>query len=53
MPPGHGEPTVRAGDPADLVVLDGDPFNAARDLLRAMPVAATMLGGTWTHRAGV
>jgi len=53
MPPGHGDPALRAGDPADLLVLDGDPFTASRDLLRAMPVAATMLGGTWTHRAGV
>jgi predicted amidohydrolase YtcJ len=53
MPPGRGSSTLRAGDAADLVVLDRDPFTADPADLRAMPVAATMLGGTWTHRAGI
>jgi predicted amidohydrolase YtcJ len=42
--------TIRAGDPADLIVLDGDPFSATPDGLRTMSVAATMLAGRWTHR---
>jgi predicted amidohydrolase YtcJ len=42
--------TVRAGDPADLMVLDEDPFSATPDDLRTMSVAATMLAGRWTHR---
>jgi predicted amidohydrolase YtcJ len=40
-------------DQADLVVLDGDPFTADPGALRAMPVAATMLNGDWTHRTGI
>jgi predicted amidohydrolase YtcJ len=47
--------TVRAGAPADLVLLDADPLDmsgtpedqAAR--LRSMPVAATWLAGRLTH----
>jgi predicted amidohydrolase YtcJ len=50
---GRGDTTLSAGDPADLVVLDGDPFTAERDGLRTMPIAATMLGGDWTHRIGI
>jgi predicted amidohydrolase YtcJ len=42
--------TIRAGDPADLIVLDDDPFSATPDGLRTMSVAATMLAGRWTHR---
>lgn len=34
------------GEPADLAVVEGDPFTTP---LRAMPVAATMLAGRWTH----
>lgn len=44
---------VRVGRRADLVVTDADPFTADPHTLRAMPVAATMLGGRWTHRDGV
>jgi predicted amidohydrolase YtcJ len=50
MPPGRGGIALRDGDAADLVVLDGDPFTADRRALRTMPVAATMIAGTWTHR---
>ena len=53
MGPGRGDPSLSAGDPADLVVLDGDPFTAEPSALRTMAVAATMLGGDWTHRAGI
>jgi len=42
--------TIRVGDPADLIVLDNDPFTASPEALRTMPVAATMLAGHWTHR---
>lgn len=38
--------TVAVGQPADLVVLDADPAAGA---LRSMPVAATLLGGRFTH----
>ena len=41
---------VAVGQPADLVVLDADPLTCGADLLRVMPVAATMLAGEWTHR---
>jgi predicted amidohydrolase YtcJ len=53
MPPGRGGPAVRTGDPADLVVVDGDPFTADPMALREMPVAATMLAGHWTHRTAI
>nr|WP_229785425.1 amidohydrolase [Promicromonospora citrea] len=39
-----------AGAPADLVVVDADPLDAAVDL-RTVPVAGTLLAGRWTHRA--
>jgi predicted amidohydrolase YtcJ len=41
---------IRVGDPADLIVLDDDPFTASPQALRRMAVAATMLAGQWTHR---
>ena len=53
MPPGRRDVRLRAGDPADLMVLDGDPFTASPSALRTMPVAATMLAGDWTHRTGI
>ncbi|PJM75940.1 amidohydrolase [Bifidobacterium simiarum] len=43
------------GDPADLVLLDADPFTlgdpatGSAEALRSMPVAATMCAGRWTH----
>lgn len=42
---------LAVGQPADLVVVERDPFASDRDALRAMPVAATLLGGRFTHRA--
>ena len=53
MPPGRGSIALRDGDAADLVILDGDPFTADPRALRTMPVAATMIAGTWTHRIGL
>ncbi len=42
--------TLSVGDPADLIALDADPFPATPAELRAMPVAATMVAGHWSHR---
>jgi predicted amidohydrolase YtcJ len=44
---------VAVGEVADLAVLELDPATASRDELRAMPVAATLLGGriTWNGLA--
>ena len=38
------------GQPADLVISDRDPYASDRDELRSMSVAATLLGGRFTHR---
>jgi predicted amidohydrolase YtcJ len=46
----RGRVTPALGDVADLAVLDDDPATADRDALRAMPVAATLLGGRFTWR---
>ncbi len=45
--------TVAPGDPADLAVTEVDPLAATNEQLRAMPVAATMLGGGFTFRGSV
>lgn len=45
----RGRNRVRAGDVADLVLVDADPVTADAQLLREMPVWATMLAGRWTH----
>nr|WP_277207308.1 amidohydrolase [Isoptericola croceus] len=39
------------GGPADLAVVDVDPFAVDPDGLREMPVAGTLVAGQWTHRA--
>jgi predicted amidohydrolase YtcJ len=44
---------VAVGRRADLVVTDLDPAAVPAATLGAMPVAGTLLGGRWTHRAGV
>ncbi|BDZ46497.1 amidohydrolase [Naasia aerilata] len=46
----RGRATVSVGDVADLAVVEADPFTATVDQLRTMPVAATLLGGRFTHR---
>ncbi|WP_243228316.1 amidohydrolase [Microbacterium sp. CIAB417] len=43
--------SLAVGQPADLVLSDHDPYACDRDQLRNMPVAATLLGGRFTHRA--
>lgn len=43
--------TLEVGQPADIVVTGRDPYACDRDELRGMPVAATLLGGRFTHRA--
>jgi predicted amidohydrolase YtcJ len=40
---------VAVGQPADLVVTDECPEDAAAHVLRTMPVAATLLAGRFTH----
>ncbi|QJU52983.1 amidohydrolase family protein [Herbiconiux sp. KACC 21604] len=47
----RGRTGVAVGDPADLVAVDLDPFDAAPDALRTMPVALTLLSGRVTHSA--
>lgn len=42
--------SLEVGQPADLVIVDRDPYTADRDELRDMPVAATLLGGRFTWR---
>jgi predicted amidohydrolase YtcJ len=44
---------VAVGRHADLCVTDLDPAAVPATTLRAMPVAGTLLGGRWTHRAGI
>jgi predicted amidohydrolase YtcJ len=39
------------GEVADLAVVELDPFAATAEQLRTMPVAATLLGGRFTHNA--
>ncbi len=43
--------TVTAGEPADLAIVDEDPSRLDADALRAIPVAATLLAGRFTHDA--
>jgi predicted amidohydrolase YtcJ len=42
--------TIAVGQPADLVVTELDASACSTDQLRVMPVAATLLGGRFTHR---
>lgn len=41
--------SVEPGQPADLVAVDADPSTADPSVLRSMPVALTLLGGSVTH----
>lgn len=45
---GHGR--IRAGDAADIAVLDGDPLAVPDAVFARMPVAATLVAGKFTHR---
>lgn len=44
---------VAVGRRADLAVVERDPATATPEQLRAMPVAATLVGGRFTHRTGI
>jgi predicted amidohydrolase YtcJ len=45
-----GRSAVALGDVADLLLCDEDPADLDPRELRTVPVAATLLGGAWTHR---
>ncbi|WP_223982207.1 amidohydrolase family protein [Arthrobacter sp. NicSoilB8] len=45
----RGRGRLRVGDPADLAVLDGDPLTVSDAVFAAMPVAATLVAGKFTH----
>jgi predicted amidohydrolase YtcJ len=45
-----GRSAVTDGSVADLVVVEADPLTLDGDALRSLPVAATLLGGRFTHR---
>lgn len=47
----RGRHVVAVGDVADLAICGLDPFAASVVDLRRMPVAATLLGGRFTHNA--
>ena len=47
----RGRHVVAVGDVADLAICGIDPFAASVADLRRMPVAATLLGGRFTHNA--
>nr|WP_231368878.1 amidohydrolase [Frigoribacterium sp. CG_9.8] len=47
----HGRYRVAAGDFADLCVVERDPLTATGSELRAMPVAATLIAGRFTHNS--
>lgn len=47
----RGKLRPATGDVADLVLLDEDPLRMSQAELAALPVAATLLGGTLTHAA--
>ena len=45
----RGRGRLRIGDPADIAVLDGDPLTVSDAEFAAMPVAATLVAGRFTH----
>ena len=49
----RGRGGVRLGDPADLAVLDADPLSVPDPVVAAMPVAATLVAGRFTHDDGL
>ncbi len=48
----RGRGQLRVGDPADIAVLDGDPLTVPDAEFAAMPVAATLVAGRFTHGGG-
>jgi hypothetical protein len=53
VPGSTGLLTIAVGRRADLCVTDLDPATVSTATLHAVPVAGTLLGGRWTHRAGI
>ena len=49
----RGRAGVHVGDPADLVLLDGDPLSVPDAVFAAMPVAGTMVAGRFTYDGGL
>ncbi|MBE4718398.1 amidohydrolase family protein [Pseudarthrobacter sp. AB1] len=49
----RGRSRIGVGDRADLVVLDADPLASPDAEFAAMPVAATLLAGRFTHDGGL
>ncbi|MCG5214251.1 amidohydrolase family protein [Streptosporangium soli] len=47
----RGRRSVRAGDPADLVIVPWNPADVPPERLRRTQVLGTLLGGRWTYRA--
>jgi predicted amidohydrolase YtcJ len=49
----RGRRRISVGDPADVVVLDADPLAVSDAEFAAIPVAATLVAGRFTHRNGI
>jgi predicted amidohydrolase YtcJ len=45
----RGRSQVQVGDVADIAILDADPRDVTPSHLRDLPIAATLLGGRFTH----
>jgi predicted amidohydrolase YtcJ len=48
----RGRDRIRVGDSADIAVLDADPFAVSDAVFAQMPVAATLVAGTFRHGDG-
>lgn len=48
----RGRARLRQGDPADIAVLDADPFSVPDGIFATMPVAATLVAGRFTYDGG-
>jgi len=48
----RGRRHLSAGQPADLVLTEADPYTVPGEDLRTMPVWATAVAGRWTHGPG-
>ncbi|MBP1233349.1 putative amidohydrolase YtcJ [Arthrobacter sp. PvP102] len=48
----RGRRRIRAGDPADIAVLNDDPLGVPHEVFASMPVAATLVAGRFTYDGG-
>jgi predicted amidohydrolase YtcJ len=48
----RGRDRIRAGDVADIAVLDADPLTVPDEVFASMPVAATLVAGRFTYDGG-